>query len=66
MPTDVVGTFTFSSAAGFGRQPPSKRSPSSLNAPLNVASRGSYDTEIVTESSPTSHRYGRGVGDMFE
>jgi hypothetical protein len=39
---------------------------SSLKAPLNVASRGPYDTEIVTLPSLTFHPYGRGVGERFE
>jgi hypothetical protein len=55
-----------SSAPGFGRQPPPKLSPSSLNVPLNVVSSGPYDTDIVSVSSLTSHLYGRGVGEKPE
>src|SRR6266566_3356779 len=52
---DVVGTFTLSSAPGFGRQPPEKV-PSWRQEPVKVASSGAYATLIVTLSSRTSHR----------
>lgn len=63
---DVVGRIHVLVGAGFGRHPPPKLSPSSLHLPSKVASSRPYDTEIVTVSSPTSHVYGRGVGDTFE
>jgi hypothetical protein len=33
---------------------------------VKVAFSGSYDTEIVTSSPRTSHRYGNGVGEKPE
>ena len=59
------GTFTVSSAPGFGRQQPANV-PSSRHFPPNVASRGPYDTEIATTSLSTSHLYGSGSGEKLE
>ena len=53
-------------AAGLGRQPPLKLSPSSAQRPWNVEFMGPYVTEISTSSPSTSHRYGRGAGAMLE
>ena len=51
------GTFTVSSAPGFGRQPPEKEKlPSSFQAPVNVASSGGDETVKITVSPLTSQR----------
>ena len=59
------GTFTVSSAPGVGRQQPANV-PSSRHFPLNVASSGPYETEIVTASPLTPHVYGSGSGEKLE